>query len=82
MKPAWAYSIHWSAVNAIARSSVCIIPERDVSRLLKKREWWANVTVAPLETRSTVFSRGTVIGFRGIRPTGGHCAINYNNIYH
>ena len=40
------------------------------------KEWWAHVTVAPLDSNRTVFSKGSSKGFTGSIPTGGHCAPN------
>ena len=34
--------------------------------------WWAQVTVAPEDTRMIVFKRGTPNGLKGKTPIGGH----------
>jgi hypothetical protein len=40
------------------------------------KEWWAYVTVAPLDNRITVFNKGNSKGFTGSIPIGGHWAPN------
>jgi len=45
-------------------------------RLCSRRLWWAHVTVTP-EARSTaVFNNGTLNGFNGVIPVGGHAHPN------
>lgn len=38
--------------------------------------WWDHVIVAPDESSTAVFSRGTSIGLSGVIPVGGHSAPN------
>jgi len=40
------------------------------------KEWWAYVTVAPLDNNITVLRRGNSKGFIGSIPIGGHWAPN------
>lgn len=55
-----------------ARRIVSVRPITAAARLPRKIAWWAYVTVAPLDTSSTVFSRGTASGERASIATGGH----------
>lgn len=41
-------------------------------RFISRRLWCAHVTVTPDAKRTAVFSRGTLNGFKGLIPVGGH----------
>ena len=70
------YSIPWKTVNITANITVKIDPyiAPFLSPLIK--EWWAYVTVAPLDNNITVLSKGNSKGFTGSIPIGGHWAPN------
>jgi len=61
-------------VKITANTTVIIIPNSTPFRLPWINEWWAYVTVAPLDNRITVLSSGISKGFRGSIPAGGQCA--------
>ena len=72
VKSASMYSSPCSAVNITARRIVNPAPTIAARRFPSIRAWCAYVTVAPLDSSSTVLSRGTVIGLSAVTPTGGH----------
>lgn len=41
-------------------------------RLISSKLWWAHVTVTPDARRTAVLRRGTLKGFSGLMPVGGH----------
>ena len=43
---------------------------------LTNSPWWAHVTVTPDASRTAVFNRGTLNGFRGQTPEGGQLMPN------
>jgi len=51
-------------------------PYKEPSLFPHIKEWWANVTVAPLDNNITVLSKGSSKGFIGSIPIGGHWAPN------
>ena len=70
------YSIPWKPVKIIANKIVNNEPYKAPSLLPWIILWCAYVTVAPLDNRITVFSRGNSNGFIGYIPKGGHWAPN------
>jgi len=43
-----------------------------LARFCSKSLWWAHVTVTPDARRTAVLRRGTLNGFNGVIPVGGH----------
>ena len=73
VKSASMYSNPCRPVNITARRIVRPTPKIAARRFPSISAWCAYVTVAPLDRRRIVLSRGTVIGFRAVTPIGGHC---------
>ena len=70
------YSIPWNAVNIIANITVTSNPYRAPALLPCIKEWWAYVTVTPLDNNITVLSKGNSKGLMASIPIGGHWAPN------
>jgi len=52
------YSIPWKAVNIIANITVKTNPYKAPALFPCIKEWWAYVTVTPLDNNITVLSKG------------------------
>ena len=63
-------------VKITANTTVAIEPYKAPLLLPWIKEWWAYVTVAPLDNNNTVFSKGNSKGLTGSIPAGGHWAPN------
>ena len=59
-----------------ANNIVAIDPYKAPFLLPWIKEWWAYVTVAPLDNNITVLSKGNSKGLTGSIPIGGHWAPN------
>jgi hypothetical protein len=70
------YSTPWKNVNITANNTVATEPYKAPFLSPCIKEWWAYVTVAPLDNKSTVLSNGSSKGFTGSIPIGGHWAPN------
>jgi len=60
----------------IANNTVAIDPYKAPFLSPYIKEWWAYVTVAPLDKSITVLRSGSSKGFTGSIPIGGHWAPN------
>lgn len=79
-------NLNWDAmfsrgISPLPNSAVVYMFEKytsleDTTIRLQPRTWWAHVTVAPLDSKITVFSKGSSKGFTGSIPIGGHWAPN------
>jgi len=70
------YSIPWKAVKIIASNTVLIKPYKAPFLFPCIKEWWAYVTVTPLDNNITVLSKGNSKGLIASIPIGGHWAPN------
>jgi len=45
---------------------------KEILELLICKQWWHQVTVTPEDKRIKVFKKGTLIGLKLTKPSGGH----------
>ena len=76
VKEETVYSIPWRAVNIMANITVAIKPYKAPLLFPCINEWWAYVTVTPLDNNITVLSKGNSKGLIASIPIGGHWAPN------
>lgn len=70
------YSTACNKVKPVANNTVATEPNNEPILSPSIKEWWAQVTVAPLESKRIVFNKGSSKGFTGSIPNGGHCPPN------
>jgi len=66
------YSPAWRNVKYSPSATVIIRAWTVLARLCSSNLWWAHVTVTPEASRTAVLSKGTLNGFSGVIPVGGH----------
>ena len=66
------YSPAWRTVKYAPNPTVIINAWMALVRLPSINLWWAHVTVTPEASNTDVFNRGTLNGFNGVIPAGGH----------
>lgn len=70
------YSPAWRKVKYRPRATVRINAWIVLVRLCSINLWWAHVTVIPEANNTAVFNSGTLNGFKGVIPVGGHAHPN------
>jgi hypothetical protein len=70
------YSTPWKPVKIKANKTVATIPYKVPLLFPCIKEWWAYVTVTPLDNNIIVLSKGNSKGFIASIPIGGHWAPN------